>query len=474
MGDRTPAGDSPLHHPTPEERAARGKDAREKVPRDLHGVWDPAAGRPDPVDLFEEQATTRVPELVPIRYGRMLASAFAYYRGAAYSMAADLSTTASSGIRAQLCGDAHLSNFGGFAAPDRDLVFDINDFDESLRGPWEWDVKRLAASVAIAGRERGFSKQERRTAVLQTARQYRTAMREFAGMGNLMVWYTRLDSTGILDRWEREAGSKQVRTFEKTVERARAKDSTRAFAKLATTAGGEPRIRSDPPLIVPIDELVGDESRPRIEEWLHGLLRTYRRSLSGDRRHLLESFRFVDMARKVVGVGSVGTRAWIGLLLGRDGEDPLFLQFKQAEPSVLARFVGRSRFANQGQRVVEGQRLMQATSDIFLGWDRAAGVDGVTRDFYVRQLWDQKASVDVGRMAPPGLNIYGQICGWTLARAHARSGDRIAIATYLGGSSVFDKAIADFAESYADQNERDFVAFEEAVKAGRIVAQTGT
>jgi uncharacterized protein (DUF2252 family) len=403
----------------------------------------------------------------------MLVSPFAFYRGGALIMASDLAGTPRSGIQVQLCGDAHLSNFGGFGAPDRDLVFDINDFDETLPGPWEWDVKRLAASFAIAGRERGLSPSERRAALLMTVKQYREGMRAFATMGNLDVWYARLDAKGIIERLRRENAHKELRTFERNVDKAKMKDSARAFAKLAVTVDGEPRIRSDPPLIVPIAELISEDDVAQVVAWLRGILRSYRRSLSGDRRHLLESFRYGDLARKVVGVGSVGTRAWIVLLLGRDTDDPLFLQFKQAEESVLAPFVGESRFANQGQRVVEGQRLMQASSDIFLGWDRVVGIDGVTRDFFVRQLWDWKTSADVMKLTPDGIGIYGQMCGWTLARAHARSGDRIAIAKYLGGSTVFDEAIADFAEGYADQNERDYGAFSDAVKAGSIAAQAG-
>ena len=460
-------------HLTPEQRAANGKAARRAVPREDHAAWDPPAGRPDPLALLRAQDATRLPDLVPIRYGRMLASPFAFYRGGALIMASDLAGTPRSGIQVQMCGDAHLSNFGAFGAPDRDLVFDINDFDEALPGPWEWDVKRLAASFAIAGRERGLSAPERRTTVLTTVEQYRKGMRTFAAKGNLEVWYARMDARSIIDELRREKAHKTLRTFEQTVDKAKRKDSTRAFAKLATTVDGEPRIKSDPPLIVPLADLVSGDDVAHVVDWLRGILRSYRRSLPGDRRHLLESFRFGDIARKVVGVGSVGTRAWIALLLGRDTDDPLFLQFKEAEDSVLAPFVGKSRFVNQGQRVVEGQRLMQASSDIFLGWDRTVGLDGVTRDFYVRQLWDWKASADVLKLTPRGMGIYGQLCGWTLARAHARSGDRIAIAGYLGSSKVFDEAIADLAEAYADQNERDFAAFSDAVKAGRIVAQTG-
>jgi uncharacterized protein (DUF2252 family) len=466
-------GRPPVPHLTPRERIARGKAARMEAPRSRHAEWEPWAERPDPIALLEEQATTRVPELVPIRYGRMVASPFAFFRGAAYVMASDLATTTRSGLQAQLCGDAHLSNFGGFASPERDLLFDVNDFDETLPGPWEWDLKRLAASIAIAGRERGFSTKERREAVGATVRQYREAMRQFAGMSNLDIWYARMDATALLNRFEAEANAKQIKTFRKVAMKARSKDNTRAYSRLAHTVDGEPQIISDPPLIVRIEDLLPRAQAGEFEEGMHTLLRAYRASLQGDRRRLLEHYRYVDLARKVVGVGSVGTRAWVVLMLGRDNEDPMFLQCKEAQPSVLEPFLGKSEYAHHGRRVVEGQWLMQAASDIMLGWLRTTGLDGVTRDFYVRQLWDWKSSADVEAMEPSGMSIYGRMCGWTLARGHARSGDCIAIASYLGQGDTFDRALERFAETYADQNERDHKALEQAIASGRVNAETG-
>jgi uncharacterized protein (DUF2252 family) len=455
------------------ERTSRGRDARARVSRSSHAAWDPPSGRADPVDVLESQAATRVPELVPIRYGRMLASPFAFYRGAAAIMAADLASTPTTGIRVQLAGDAHLSNFGGFASPDRDLVFDVNDFDETLPGPWEWDVKRLAASAAVAGRERGYGQRERRDVVAATVRQYRQAMAAFAGMSNLGVWYARLDMNAMLGRWRKEESRGEVKSFRRLVSKAHTKDSMRAFDRLTHVVDGEPRIVSDPPLLVPIREMLSVDDQERMLGLIRGLVTRYRRTLQADRRHLLDEFRLVDLAQKVVGVGSVGTRSWIVLFLGFDGAEPLFLQAKEAQPSVLAPFAGKSRHANQGQRVVDGQRLMQATSDILLGWDRVVGLDGEQRDFYIRQLWDWKLSADVEGMSPEALRAYGEACGWTLARAHARTGDRVAIAAYLGGGDTFDSALVEFAEAYADQNERDFGALQDAVKAGRVEARQG-
>jgi uncharacterized protein (DUF2252 family) len=462
-----------IPHLTPSERAARGKAARAEVPRSSHAGFTPSTHRPDPVALLEEQATSRVPELVPIRYGRMLVSPFAFDRGAALIMAADLASTPSSGLRAQICGDAHLSNFGVFGSPERRMIFSVNDFDETLPGPWEWDVKRLAASLAVAGRDNGFTAAERRKFLLAGARAYRTGITRFAGMPNMAVWYAHLDVEVLLEQLRPQLEAKRVKTVESSLAKARTRDSVQAFAKFATEVDGEPRIVSDPPLIVPIEELLPDDGRREVMAELAMLLRTYRKTLESDKRHLLEQFRFVHLARKVVGVGSVGTRAWIGLLLGRDGQDPLFLQMKEAQESVLARFAGRSKYANQGQRVVAGQRLMQTASDIFLGWQRVTGIDGEQRDFYIRQLRDWKGSAEIERMNPKGMAIYARMCAWTLARAHARSGDRVAIASYLGKSDVFDNAIADFAETYADQNERDFQALADAVSSGRIKARTG-
>jgi uncharacterized protein (DUF2252 family) len=451
------------------ERAASGKAARSEVPRSSHASWEPPAGRADPVAILERQARSRVPELVPIRYGRMSASPFAFFRGAAAVMAADLATAPASGLRVQACGDAHLSNFGAFAAPDRRLVFDLNDFDESLPGPWEWDVKRLAASFAIAGRENGFGRRQRAPAVLEAARSYRDSMRAFASQGNLEVWYARFDVESVMG--EIEAEPKLTRQVRKGVAKARAKDSTRALEKLTHSVGGELRIRADRPLIVPAEELMAAGEARDLEAILQEMLDSYRASLPSDRQHLLDGYRFRHLARKVVGVGSVGTRAWIVLLTGAEDSDPLFLQAKEAEASVLEPYAGASRYGNHGQRVVEGQRLMQAASDIFLGWCPAVGFDGRQRDFYVRQLWDWKRSVEIERLTPHGLELYARMCGWTLARAHARSGDRIAIAAYLGAGDGFDRAIAGFSESYADQSERDHSALVGAIDSGRIVAE---
>ncbi len=452
------------------ERAEQGRAARTSARRTSHADWSPPDDREDPVAILERQATSRVPELVPIRYGRMSVSPFAFFRGAAAVMAADLATTPASGLRVQACGDAHLSNFGAFAAPDRRLVFDLNDFDESLPGAWEWDVKRLAASFAIAGRESGFKRKQRAAAVLSAARSYRETMRAFASQSNLEVWYARLDTEAVMGEIEAE-DPRAVGRVQKGVAKARSKDSLRALRKLTHEVDGELRFISQPPLIVPIEELLpAGESRDLRETFMH-LLDAYRETLPTDRQHLLDGYRFRHIARKVVGVGSVGTRAWAVLLTGSDDDDPLVLQAKEAEASVLEPYAGASRYRNHGRRVVEGQRLMQAASDIFLGWCPAVGFDGRDRDFYLRQLWDWKLSVEVERLSPRGLEIYGRMCGWTLARAHARSGDRIAIAAYLGASDAFDGAIAEFSESYADQSERDHAALLAAIDSGRIDAE---
>jgi uncharacterized protein (DUF2252 family) len=455
-----------------EERTAAGKAAREHVPRSSHGEWAPAAGRRDPVAVLEGQAVSRVPELVPIRYGRMLVSPFTFFRGAAAIMAMDLAETPTSGLRVQACGDAHLSNFGVYAAPDRRLVLDLNDFDETLPGPWEWDVKRLTASFAIAGRDRDFTPKETRAVVVRTARAYREAMRHFATMRNLDVWYARLDVDRLLADLSKVADRKQIKAVRKNAEKATRKNSLKAFDRLVRVVDGEPEIISDPPLLVPARELLPETEAHEIESGMLELLGRYRESLKGDRRHLLDSYRFVELARKVVGVGSVGTRAWVILMMGRDGQDPLFLQAKEAEASVLEPYVGQSEFDNHGQRVVEGQWLMQAASDILLGWLPALGFDGQARDFYVRQLWDGKRSAEIETMLPEGLGMYGEVCGWTLARAHARSGDRIAIAAYLGQGKTFDEAIAEFAERYADQNEIDYGKLADAARDGRIAVET--
>ena len=467
--------DTRTGHLTPAERAARGAQARAEVPRESHADFTVPASRPDPITLLEEQAKARVPELVPVRWGRMMVSPFTYYRGAALPMASDLATTPVSGLTVQACGDAHLSNFGVFGSAERNLVFDVNDFDETLPGPWEWDVKRLAASMEVAARSNGFSDKQRRKIVAGTVAGYRQAMRDFAGMSQLGIWYARADIDQLRAQLESKMDDRQRKLVAKGAAKARTRDSMEELGKLTTTVDGQLRIMADPPLLVPIEDLLADPSqRSALESEIHSIMSKYRRTLATDRRYLIDQYEFVHMARKVVGVGSVGTRCWIVLMLGRDESDPLFLQVKEAEESVLSRFLGASEFANMGQRVVAGQRLMQASSDIFLGWHRvAAGLDGKQRDFYVRQLRDWKFSLDVDAMVPGGMRMYGEVCGWTLARAHARSGDAIAIAAYLGGSDVFDQAIAQFADAYADQNERDHNAVLEAVKAGRIVAEQG-
>ncbi len=461
-------------HLTAAERAARGKAARRAVPRSSHAAFEAPPGRADPVSLLERQAATRVPELVPIRYGRMLVSPFTFYRGAALIMAEDLAATPMSGLLAQCCGDAHLSNFGVFGSPERRLMFDINDFDETLQGPWEWDVKRLAVSMLIAARSNSFTATDQACAVLDTVASYRTAMRAFAAMNNLDVWYAHLDVEDTAERLASQLKPRIVKRTEKALAKARTRDSMSAFSKLTQLVDGEPRIRADPPLVVPVVHLAEGREREETFESLGAILSSYLASLDYHRRVLLEQFELVDVARKVVGVGSVGTRAWIALFMGRDGGDPLFMQLKEAESSVLEDFVAPSAFANHGQRVVTGQRLMQASSDILLGWLHLnSPLDERERDFYVRQLKDWKGSAEVDQMVPEGLAAYGRLCGWTLARAHARSGDRIAIASYLGSGSTFDRALLTFSEAYAEQNERDYAALSQAVESGRVVAQTG-
>jgi uncharacterized protein (DUF2252 family) len=459
---------------SPAERAARGKAARAEVPRESHAGFEPGPQRPDPVSLLEEQARSRVPDLIPIRYGRMLASAFSYFRGAALPMAADLAATPGTGLLVQACGDAHLSNFGLFASPERNLVFDVNDFDESLPGPWEWDVKRLAASLEVAARDNGFSRRDRTRIVMAAAGKYREAMREFAGQGNLAVWYAHADVEQVLQDYQDQIRSRQRKLMDKVVTKARTRDSRQELGKLTRLVDGRLRIVADPPLVVPLSDLLPEQldgGDPASQ--LRTLIARYARTLQPDRRALLEQYEFADMARKVVGVGSVGTRCWIVLLLGRDASDPLFLQVKEAQKSVLSPFAGASKITNQGERVVAGQRLTQAASDIFLGWQRTTGTDGQTRDFYVRQLRDWKFSLPIEAMVPRGMRIYAQLCGWTLARAHARSGDRIAIAAYLGGSAVFERAVTEFAAAYADQNERDYRRLAQAAADGRITAEQG-
>jgi uncharacterized protein (DUF2252 family) len=461
-------------HPSVAERRALGKAARAHAPRSSHAGFEPAPDRGDPVELLERQSATRVPELIPIRYGRMLVSPFNFYRGAALIMASDLASTPRSGLTVQCCGDAHLSNFGVFGSPERQLVFDVNDFDETLPGPWEWDVKRLATSVLIAARNNDFSRKHQDRIVLETVEHYRTAMARFAAIGDLDVWYAHLDIDAAFKQLGSQLTPKMAGRTEQALAKARTRDSTSALSKLTYMVDGQPRIRADPPLIVPIEDLAVGVEREEMFEALHGHLRSYRRTLESDRRVLLERFRVVDFARKVVGVGSVGTSAWIALLLGRDDGDPLFLQLKEAQASVLEQFLGPSELHNHGERVVAGQRLMQASSDIFLGWLHVdVGSDERAHDFYARQLRDWKGSAEIEQMTAKGMASYGRLCAWTLARAHARSGDRIAIASYLGKGAHFDRAVLEFAHDYAEQNERDYRALAAAVKSGRIAAQRG-
>ena len=457
---------------TPRERAARGKTARAHTPRSSHAAFTPPAGRADPVDLLELQASERVPELVPIRYGRMLASPFTFYRGAALIMAADLAETPRSGFLAQCCGDAHLSNFGLFASPERRLLFDINDFDETLPGPWEWDVKRLACSLLIAARNNGLTVKEQERVVLAAMADYRDRMRTFSGMKTLDLWYTRFEMEPLVEEISRQVGSRMRKRLKKRVAKARARDNAQAFAKFTYEVDGDTRIVSDPPLIVPAREFLSLAEFAQLEQRLGRFLIAYARSLHHERRTLLERYTLVDLARKVVGVGSVGTHAWVALLLGRDGHDPVVMQVKEAQASVFEEYVGHSPYENAGERVVAGQRTMQAVSDIFLGWLHVdEGVDGAPHDYYVRQLRDWKGSIEVEAMDARALRVYGGLCAATLARAHARTGDSIAIAAYLGGGDVFDRALLEFSSAYAEQNDRDYRTLAAAVDSGRITAE---
>ncbi|MER5436557.1 DUF2252 domain-containing protein [Streptomyces sp. NPDC002588] len=471
MSENNPTGQD-IRHRTPRERAERGKAARAHVPRSAHAEFTPPPKRTDPVDVIETQSAKRVRELVPIRYGRMSESPFRFYRGAAAIMAADLAETPRTGIRVQCCGDAHMLNFRLLASPERRLMFDINDFDETLPGPWEWDVKRLSASLVIAGRANGFSAKERASVVRATVGSYRERMRAFAGMGNLDVWYTRFEADELRSEFAPGAGAKDRERLEGALERARGHDTLQVFGKLTHVVGGRRQIANDPPLLVRLHDLLPQAEGGALEKEISRLVERYGQSLETDRRFLLESYRVADIARKVVGVGSVGTRCWIVLLLGRDDQDPLFLQAKEADDSVLAPYAGSAGFRTQGERVVAGQRLMQATSDIFLGWERATGIDGRRRDFYVRQLRDWKGIAVAENMSPKRMAVFGQVCGATLARAHARSGDRIAIASYLGRGDAFDRALASFAELYADQNEKDHQVLLDAIESGRVLAES--
>ena len=469
-------------HPTVEERRARGKELRKRTPPSSHGDWKPAADRPDPVELLAEQDARREPDLVPVRHGRMAVSPFTFYRGAARIMATDLKDTPRAGLGVQLCGDAHLSNFGVFASPERVLLFDVNDFDETLPGPFEYDVKRMAASFTIAARNNGFGKADTRSATLASVEAYRTAMADFAKEGVMAIWYARLSEADMaaavksLEHTEKGKAKKAVKRDEKAAAHSAAKaethDSLQALSKLGELVDGRYRIKSQPPIVVPARELLATYgiSPDTVQQGIHDMFRAYRATLQPDRRHLLENFEIVDIARKVVGVGSVGTRCFIVLLQGRDEGDPLFLQVKEATASVLEDHLPRSRFRQPGQRVVEGQRLMQAASDIYLGWTKGVQEN---RYFYYRQLRDMKGSAAVESMAPGALSFYARECGWSLARAHARSGDPIAMAAYLGKSDAFDKAVTEFSERYADQNERDYKTFTAAIRSGRLQAKSG-
>ena len=472
-----------VQHPSVAEREAAGKRARDKSAPNSHAGWTPAADRPDPVALLEEQNATREPDLVPVRHGRMMVSPLTFYRGAAKIMAADLKDTPRAGLNAQLCGDAHLSNFGLFASPERALLFDVNDFDETLPGPFEYDVKRMSASFTIAARNNGFSKAETREAAMTSVTAYREAMAGFAQMGVMDIWYSHLSEEQLMaaiknarrsqtNKAQKKEAKKGEKRAKKVALKARTRDSLQALSKLAEKVDGHYRIVSQPPIVIPARDLGSSigMSADELQHAIHQLLRAYRSTLQDDRRQLLERFEVIDVARKVVGVGSVGTRAFIALLQGRDDQDPLFLQVKEATASVLEDHLPKSRFKQHGERVVQGQRIMQAASDIYLGWTKGAEAN---RFLYWRQLRDMKGSIDVETMKPLGLNFYARTCGWTLARAHARSGDPVAIAAYLGKSDVFDRSITDFSERYADQNEKDYESFVEAVRSGRLEAIEG-
>jgi uncharacterized protein (DUF2252 family) len=458
---------------TIQERIARGRAARARVPRSSHAAFTPSPRRPDPVALLEKQATTRVPELVAIRYGRMLASPFAFFRGAALVMANDLVSMPDTGIRAQACGDAHLANFGAYASPERRMVFDVNDFDETLPGPWEWDVKRLVASLAVAGRINNHSAAVRQSITAAAVAEYRTAMSRFASMPAIDVWYSHIDVDDLLSQVKRQLQPVEYKRLTQDLAKARNRDNEHTFSKLTHIVDGTPRIVSDPPLVVPLSELYTKREADRVFRILADVNRGYLATLSNDRRHLLAGYQLIEGARKVVGIGSVGTRSWVMLLVGKDGSDHLVLQAKQTERSVLEQFLGPSEFRYHAERVVSGQRLMQATSDIFLGWTRIREQDGKERDYYVRQLRDWKWSPDFTVLSAAAIKVWGRLCGWTLARGHARSGDCVAIAAYLGQGSTFDRAMVSFAEAYADQNERDYGVFQKAVNNKRIAAAAG-
>jgi len=477
-----------------DDRRAAGAAARERTPRSAHSGWEPATDRPSPVKVLAEESAGREPDLVPVRHGRMLASPFTFYRGAAGIMAEDLKATPRSGLDVQLCGDAHLLNFGAFGSPERRLVFDLNDFDETLPGPFEYDVKRMSTSFLIAARNNGFTKAEAHAAALASITAYRSAMRDFAQLKTMDVWYASMDEDTITRavsdfvttqadtakkaksghkkaaRRAAKNAKRAARQMQRNNVKAHARDSLQALSKLGEMVDGRHRIVSQPPIVIPVRDLALQLSPHELDHRVREQFRAYRASLQHDMRHLLEQFEVVDFAHKVVGVGSVGTRCFIVLLVGRDMNDPLFLQVKEATPSVLEGHLPRSRYRQHGQRVVQGQRLMQAASDIYLGWTK--GVDQ-SRHFYWRQLRDMKGSPVVEAMTPLGLTMYANGCGWTLARAHARSGDPVAIAAYLGQGDDFDRSLLDFAARYADQNERDYAEFAAAVRSGQLPATEG-
>ena len=490
-------------YPSVDDRRAAGEEAAKRTPVTSQAEWAPAADRPDAVELLIEQNTTREPDLVPVRHGRMMVSPFTFYRGAAKVMASDLASTPTAGLEVQLCGDAHLSNFGFFGSPERQLLFGLNDFDETLPGPFEYDLKRMAASFTIAARNNGFSKSDANAVTAESVKAYRTAMADFAAMRTLEVWYAHMSETHLQEAMEnlqqeamiaskpskRKSGKKRakaakskrpddadlatsIKAAKKALQKAHARDSLHALNRYAESVDGKYRIVSQPPVVVPVREL--EDAWGMSEEEMRSIVedqfQAYQRTLSDDRRRLLERFRIVDLARKVVGVGSVGTRAWMVLLQGRDDHDPLFLQVKEATRSVLESHLPKTRFHTPGQRVVEGQRMMQATPDIFLGWTKGVQED---RFYYWRQLRDMKASAVVEIMTPIRMSFYARICGWSLARAHARSGDPVAIAAYLGSADAADSAFAAFGDRYADQNSQDYEAFVQAAKGGRIDAVQG-
>jgi uncharacterized protein (DUF2252 family) len=448
-------------HPRVAERIDLGKRLREKNPRASLGGWVAGLDRVDPVAILEAQSANRVPDLVPIRYGRMSVSPFTFLRGSAAIMAADLATQPSSGLMTQLCGDCHLANFGAYGSPERQLVFDVNDFDETLRGPFEWDLKRLAVSFLVAARDVGLGDEAGRNAVAAIGSTYRRVMATASERSTLDIWYAHIDEAAILAQMPTGAAKGYVK---EVAAKAQKRDALQAIGKLTERTDTGLRIRYDPPLLLP-------ETSADVTSVIHKFLDDYRATLQDDRKHLLEQYRFVELARKVVGVGSVGTRCWIALMTGRDDDDAIFLQVKEAGPSVLSQYGGlpRTRYRNHGRRVVEGQRLMQASSDIFLGWDRSP--EGI--DYYVRQLRDMKGSADLTTMDAPGFALYAAVCAWALALGHARGGDTVAMNAYLGSGDAFDKALVSFAIAYADQNEADYDAFTAAIKSGRIRAATG-